>query len=188
MVFYTVFASLIFLNDLLKLNDDTTLMNTLEDYLRIIKDEGFEIVSKIDFINDYESHDKESLFIAWHKDGILLVFDTYRGKDINGGHFYYNWKPNPDEKEWFYYTSSGCFNKDLKTYIGSHDAREALRFHINQLREHGTFLSQWIERPFIWLLHFMDTRGDKYDYPAINEARISVLPDHVKKAITPKGT
>ena len=113
-----------------------------------------------------------------------MCFDTYHTKDVNSGHIYYNWAPNLTDKEWFNYTSSGKLHKDKDVYIGSHDAREALRYHITMLREHGTFINPWIERPFLWLLHYADTKGE-YDYEAINKARIDCLPDYVKQAISP---
>ena len=62
-------------NKLLDLNDDTKLSNDLDNYLRIVKDEGFEIIYKEDFLSNH--NDKESLFIMWNdKEGILLCFDT----------------------------------------------------------------------------------------------------------------
>lgn len=56
----------------------------------------------------------ERFYVYFHpKLAILLKFDTYGGSSINGGHFYYNWSPNPNINRGNY-TSSGTFisNRD----------------------------------------------------------------------------
>ena len=58
-------------------------------------------------------------------------------------------------------------------------------FNLGRLAKHGTFVSPWVERPFLWLLNYMDTKTEGYDYKAINEARIAKLPEHVRTCITP---
>jgi len=176
-------------NELLDLNDDTKLSNELDNYLRIVKDEGFDIILKEDFLG-YDNF-TESLFVLWNnKDGVLLCFDTYRTKDVNGGHFYYNWKPDRSNKDWYSLTSSGHLGEN-DTYIGHHDCREALRLHLSDLRENGTFVKPWIEQPFLWLLHYGDTHDSsygnkKYDYEKINASRIAKFPKNVRRYISGK--
>jgi hypothetical protein len=65
------------------------------------------------------------------------------------------------------------------------DCREAIRYYLGKMRETGTFLPVWENRPFLWLLHYMDTKDEGYDYKAITASRIAQLPEHVRNAITP---
>jgi hypothetical protein len=151
----------------------------LPEYQQIIAEEGFELVQKMDI-----PETPDQFFVYWHPDGILLVFDTYYGDSVNVGKFYYNVKPTDPKAFWSSrVTSSGGFREGV--WVGDHDCREALRHNIQKLRENGEFLSIWVECPFLWLLHYQDTKIPGYDYKAINEARIALLPEHVRKAITP---
>lgn len=229
--------------------DDTTSYNSLEDYIRIITEEGFVKVLELPFIGDgWGDPVNETLFVFWNPDGILLSFDTYGGnKSVNGSTFRYNWVTNseglrqeatssggmarhddsgdyasmwdivegkvaishaiPEElaasaphyddyPKWdeFHTLSEKWADKckayfeedgnDAKViYVGNHDGREALRLHIRQLRKHGSFLPQWVSCDFLWLLHYMDTKRDDYDYKAINKERVAMLPKHIQKAI-----
>ncbi|MFA5994289.1 MAG: hypothetical protein WC823_04995 [Parcubacteria group bacterium] len=170
----------------LKKMDDTVFSNKLSNYLRIIQEEGFQILLTLPF-SDKEGCE-EKYYICFHKeDGILLSFDTYGGDSINGGHFYYNWQPsNNDPKNGYKVLSSGGYRKDGAEFIwaGHHDCRETLRLHIYDLRKNGKFVTPWIEQPFIWLLHYMDTKNPSYDYKAINKERLAMLPPEVLQSIT----
>lgn len=170
-------------NEFLDLNDDTKLCNKLDNYLRICKEEGFEIILKEDFLDSDNS--PESLYFLWNnQDAILLCFDTYQTHDLNGGHFYYNWKPNKSNKDWFSFVSSGKLN-DNDIWIGNHDCREALRLHLSDLRENGTFVKPWVEQPFLWFLNYMDTKAGygNYDYDKINIERFNKFSENVKQII-----
>jgi hypothetical protein len=74
-----------------------------------------------------------------------------------------------------------------KVWVGDHDCREAVKMNITNMIDNGTFLTKWKERPFMWLLHYMDTKVEGYDYKQIIEDRIAMLPDHVREAITPNS-
>lgn len=92
----------------LRFSDDTVMLNDLERYLRIAHEEGFEKVLEVPFASPHHATE-EKLFFFWHPDGILLRFDTWDAIRVNGGNFYYNWKPFPG---WFeagqpHVTSSG---------------------------------------------------------------------------------
>ncbi len=166
--------------------DDTHYLTTLTEYLRIAKEEEFEIVLEVPFLG-YD-HKQESLFVLFNKaDGILLCFDTYGGKKVNGGHFYYNWIPNGSWREASCFTSSGGFHEidGHLIWSGDHDCREALRAHLAGLRDHGKFVTPWKDQPFLWLLHYMDTKVEGYDHKAITESRIGQFPDEIKNAIRP---
>lgn len=179
---------------------DTGLLNTVEHYLSIARQEGFEVVLALPF----DGRDtQETLYVLFHKsDCILLCFDTYGGKSVNGGHFYYNWEPNAaevaraGERTWYFecLSSGGWVNTADGSCIweGYHDCRKALRYHLRQLRAMGAFVSPWKVRPSLWLLHYMDTDREERDYKvrlaqhdAITAERIGMLPEYVQKAITP---
>lgn len=68
-------------------------------------------------------------------------------------------------------------------WSGHHDCREALKFNINRLSENGTFVKKWKEQPFLWLLHHEDSKREGYDYKAINEEKIKMLPEDVQELI-----
>lgn len=161
---------------------DSKFSEPLSSYMEIIAAEGFKVVYRANVGCKEEGHEGDDLIIAWHPDGILLCFDTYR-KSVNGGKFYYNWKRTDGKAAWEYdhVTSSGGMKGDV--WVGDHDCREAIRFNISQLRAHGKFLNPWVSKPFLWLLSYMDTKDKDYDYKAINAKRIALLPDYVQTAI-----
>jgi hypothetical protein len=135
----------------------------------------------------------ETLQVWWYAEkGILLCFDTYGGDSVNGGKFYYNIKlPESPRVPWSVTSSGGSREDPVGGYIwvGDHDCREGVRFHIDQLAEHGKFVTPWIEQPFLWLLHYMDTKDKKpgcINYKEVNRQRIAMLPQDVQDAI--RGT
>jgi hypothetical protein len=70
-------------------------------------------------------------------------------------------------------------------FAGDIDCRVGVKFQINELERTGTFLSPWLKRSHLWLLHHDDTAASRYDYQKINEERIDMLPSFVREAITP---
>jgi hypothetical protein len=171
---------------------DTNYGDTLESYMQKAKEVGFEIVLNFPFKSiPYDDNDpvrNEAFYVLWEaKRGILLVFDTYYGNRVNGGNFYYNIKPK-DINNFFgsRVTSSGGFRDGI--WVGHHDCREGLKFHIQQLEKYGDFVNPWIEQPFLWLLHYSDTESGygTYDHREINQQRINLLPTAVQEAIKGK--
>lgn len=168
-------------HDTLKARGDTVFRNTIKEYVQIIEAYGFEQVLVVPFTSNYAEN--EALFVYAHKSkGLLLVFDTYHGETVNGGRVYYNWVPNEGEKMYNLVSSGGSYND---VWAGNHDCREALIFNLTNLDKHGKLLSRWTHRPFLWLLHYMDTRNKDYNYEKINAERIGMLPDWVQTMITP---
>lgn len=159
---------------------DSTLSMDMEPYRQVIREEGFTLALHLPFQGEKQT--QEEFEVWFHTDGLLLVMDSFEGCR-NSAKVYYNWKPNPDI-QYHKYTSSGSISRvDQTVWIGDHDAREAIRFKLFNLRKHGTFLSQWIENPFLWLLHHRDTKQAGYDYKKINSERLAMLPDQVRIAI-----
>lgn len=187
---------------------DTSMRSKLADYLRIAKSAGFEMVLEHDIVvpaefkKSYEGEKVNRHYIMWHPEySILLNFDSYNGnKSINGGSFYYAWRPkDPAARgEWRDCLSSGGMcqdpqDEDANVWVGSHDCREALRFNIMELAKHGTFLKQWPKYPHLWLMHYGDQRlpeeleknhkAQSGHWDKVNRGYASRLPEHVQKAI-----
>ena len=159
----------------LRAQNDSVFSNKLDRYLEIIAAEGFYKVYETDIPGT-----PDRLFMFWHDDGILLKFDTYWGDSVNGGKFWYNWKPK-EGADFNVLSSHGPLANGIVD--GDHDCREAIRYHLRRLREEGQFVNPWVRRPFLWLLHYQDTKDKNYDYRAITNARIAELPEHVQKSI-----
>ena len=83
-------------------------------------------------------------------------------------------------KDWCDKVSDYINNNNLiRIWQGSHDCREAIKFNISQLSENGEFIKKWPKTPFLWLLHYMDTKTDGYDHKKITEGRLNKLPKYV---------
>jgi hypothetical protein len=173
--------------------DDTLFSNTVERYLRIAHARGFETVLCIPFqgnaYNDAPAPE-ELLYVLAHRDGLLLVFDTFHTTNVNGAKVHYNWRPHGTVNDAYHLTSSGGWHNydadtQTGTWVGDHDAREALCYRLDRLRDAGDFLNPWAKTPWLWLLHYMDTKVKGYDYAEINATRIRLLPQWVRDMITP---
>ena len=165
----------------------------LIDFVGILIYDGFKCIYEEEFIDPgWESSPKtERLNIYWHdRDGLLVVFDTYWGqKSVNSAKLYYNYKPI-DGKVFceLGLGQSGCFHDRTINgiWIGSYDAREALKFHIDNLRTYGDFIVPWVQTDFLWFLNFMDTKDEKYDYVKINKRKLVKIDSKIRnKFITP---
>lgn len=177
---------------LLKFTKDTYYGSTLEEYLTVVKDLGFEKILETPIPEDKKFNSNgDYYYIYWRADGIILSFDTYRGnKVVNSGNFYYNLKPKndpftKDSTDYWNLKYSGQWKEINGAYylIASNDCREGLRHYISRLESLGGFVNPWIASPFIWFLHYMDTKDKKYDYNKINSERIALLPEYVQKCI-----
>lgn len=162
---------------------DTTLTNKLDRYQKIIESYGFEQVLADKFTS--RSGDEETFFIYAHRKGLILSFDTFSGTRVNGGEVYYNWRPLVPIKEAWQCTSSGGYygSDEDPIWAGNHDCRESLIHNLNKLNNRGEFLASWIKEPFLWFVHYQESKEPEYDYEAITNARIERLPDWVKGII-----
>lgn len=122
----------------------------------------------------------ETYVILWHPEGILATCESY-GTRRNAAKIYYNYRHQSGGYPGAV-ASGGGMNDGV--WIGDHDAREGIRHNLDALRSEGAFLSDWVERPFLWLLNYSETKGD-YDYAAINAAKIARLPEPVRRSISP---
>ncbi len=127
---------------------DTHFAMSLDKYIEVIESAGFVLAKRFEF-------ERDDYYIYW-KDGLLLAFDSYGRKSVNGGNIYYNWRRNDDVSltETFRLMSSGCWSEDRKVWVGDHDCREALLFNMNRLVLRGKFLPKWQYKPSLWLIHY----------------------------------
>ncbi len=142
--------------------NDTYWAMPLKEYIRAIKLEGFKQVLALPFIGKSKGEPdlNEILYIFWKaSEGLLLKFDTFRG-NLNGGTCYFNLEVPIETRIPGGY--SGCWRDGA--LIADIDCREALRFKLNQFREVGKFLPVWIERPYMNLYHYMDTKDENGEY------------------------
>ena len=180
---------------------DTTMSSTLVRYLEIIEANGFVQALADPFVGPAIGHhdeDKEETYFVYARpDGLLLAFDTYGGKHVNGGKVWYNWMPESWDPFPYSLTSSGCREtaifegSEVKFYSGDHDCREALIHNMTRLEENGRFLSPWPKSPRLWLASYADWKVDSgRRYPdstkyveQITSDRISRLPAWVQEMI-----
>ena len=165
------------------------------DMITMILKEGFVEIYKKDFIDNQYPDDEdgertESHFVFFNaNDGILITLESYHNA-VNNAKMYYNIELN-DDADRSCTSSGGYVGKNAQggynTFSGGHDIREGFRYHLNRLRANGKFLAKWVERPFLWLLTYMETKSGygKYDYEDINESVIIQFPQNVIDAITP---
>lgn len=177
---------------LLKQAGDTAFSMSGEEYAANIEAFGFVEVYSEPFTADrYGKTFEDVLKVYWHPWGLLLRFDTYNGQR-NGGNVYYNWKPY-DGADWHSCVSSGSFaDADGECiWVGYHDCREALRYNMRQLREHGELLPVWKYRPrTLWITHYADRDicvGKPAEYERLTQDRLAKLPTHVQQAILFNG-
>src|SRR5574337_60376 len=80
-------------------HDDTTFVTSVDRYIRIAEDEGFKKILDEPIPAEVAAHAGDRHLVFWHPDGLLLHFDTYGG-DVNGGKFYFNWRPTDPKSGW----------------------------------------------------------------------------------------
>jgi len=169
--------------------NDTTLNMKTEDYIICIQSIGFKRVLEIPFHTLHCGKERDDTFyLFWHDDGLLLRMDTFSG-NRNTADIYFNYSPNDQTRLWDGIDGcSGGFSGEEGKYffVGSIDAREALKYKLQKIRAQGKFLNPWKKCGFLWLIHYGDTNGKKYgeyDYDAINQERIVMLPKEIQAAI-----
>jgi len=169
--------------------NDTTFSMKTEDYIARIQEIGFKKVLELPFHIVHCGKERDDTFyIFWHKDGLVLCMDTYNG-DRGSANIYFNYEPNDQRKigEGLDHVSGGFNGEEGKYFFaGNIDVREGIKHHLETIRTHGKFLNPWKKQDFLWFLHYGDTNGkeyDGYDYKAINQERIAMLPKEIQEAI-----
>lgn len=190
--------------DMANKTNDVSFDCTTSQWLKVVEDLGFsKIYDEIIPARAYDTQDGDDRFlIFWRKDGLLLKAETYGVVRINSANLYYNWTPNSIDSTYIAGHNGGCpmrhymirANEEYRTGVrnvypqsGSVDARDFIRFKINQIKKAGSLMPKWEERPFLWLVNWAEKENEKYDYNEINDRKISQLPAHVRCAITPKS-
>ena len=164
---------------LLRESRDTCMNNNLGQQLEAIEGIGFKLLHCADIPG---TEDKWRMF--W-RNGVLLFCDSYSGeKSLNSGHAYFNYCGPRDVLK----CSNGPAGEidGQIVWSGGIDVREGLKHRLDAMTESGKILSDWVKAPFLWLLHYKDTKQSSYDYKSINEERIALLPEEVQRAIRGK--
>lgn len=171
---------------LLRENRDSFFRMTFAELLALYADLGFEEVYREWFTG---SGGEETYVILWHPDGLLAHAESYNGTSMNSTKVLYNYQHKDVYFGWPL-KSSGSYEGDV--WIGDHDAREGIRHSLDAMRDEGEFLPVWIKRPWLSLCNYAesksvygDWREDMERRNAITELKISLLPEHVRAAITP---
>jgi hypothetical protein len=176
-------------NEHLQKIGDSCHLSPFDDMIALVESEGFVQIYETCFVDDlHDGHEHTERFLVFFKadEGIIITLESYRGR-VNGANMYYNIDLKPDGyNNGCTYSGHFFFNPDgtYSVYIGLHDIREGFRYKLNTLRSNGKFLAKWIERPFLWFLTYMDTKGS-YDYKAMNANVIAQFPQNVIDAISP---
>lgn len=171
---------------------------TITEVLQHFEACGFEKVLEIPFVGHNERTD--TFYVYFHtRLGILLTFDTIGGERLNGGHYYYQWRPAHGVDHYPSLQSGGWKEVDGEwIWAGFGDCREGMIWRINELANQGIFITPWIKHDGIFrpnFVHYGDhskesdinwDEGYKAYCKACKEKapeRMNMLPDYVKEAI-----
>jgi len=169
----------------LKANQDTYRSMRYLDFINTVMFEGFRPVYNESFsAKDYGGKSVTEVLLAFYHEakGILLVAESFGGTMINSAEMYYNWVPNQMDSEWIRAISSGEFEKTKVVWAGKHDIKEALKYKMDLLHRKGFFTPQWVKRPHVWLVNYVEANTTK-EYEKINQKKMSTFPEAVRKAI-----
>lgn len=170
----------------LEANHDTHFNMSLDAYLNVIHDMGFELAASFDMQHKSYGGElrDEKLYVYGHRGhGIVLKFDSYSWGDgvvnVNGGNWYAAFRP--ESRDNLYgraHLSSGGWESESEPkwrtdpryeesgepndlfWFGHWDCREGMRAHITSLLQNGKLFPQWpkLRKPYLPIF----TSG--YDY------------------------
>ena len=156
---------------LLEAAGDTHMSQPYGDVLAIYMEQGFEEVSHESWAIEH-SDPQEDQTVLWNEEeGLLAVVNSYRGKS-NGSKVYFNWRPTDQDNAYAAATEVGrlsggfarvAYDRGDKIWTGDFDARDGLVSTLDEMRESGTFLPQWSERPHMWLVNPAEERASGLD-------------------------
>jgi hypothetical protein len=159
-----------------------------DEYCAVAEGAGFERVYTQQFKSDQGY--PEQFRVYWNPLGFLLSVESYSWESgrssVNSAKIYYNIRVERDSMSDFRsHTSSGgweVWDDDTNEYIwgGSHDTRNALLYHVEQLSKAGGVMPQWHSLFHIWLLNYSETKVPGWDSDAINRAKIEQFPQELR--------
>jgi hypothetical protein len=168
--------------ELLKTNKDSYYGMEFAEFVVLMDSMGFKSVASGSIPNT-----EDEWFIDW-KGGILVVYDSFRGS-LNGAKAFFNYLPASDNSYRGGFSGGtaveGPGGKNV--WCGNFDAREGFKHRLDNYRDTGIFMKKWIRQPFLWLLHYGDTKVAGYDFNEINQQRIAMFPAEVQEAICGEG-
>lgn len=174
------------MRDELALRDDTHYHISFADTVRILIDLGFEEVYSREYAG---SGVTETQSFFWRQ-GVLAVMTSYNAVTLNSGKIYYNWEPKEGTNAWEFTSSGGLdldsHNAGRYVWVGNHDLREALRHNMDRLESNGTFLSSWVDKPFLWFLTHPEEKSE-VSSTVINASVEAELPAFVVDAMNGVG-
>lgn len=162
---------------------------TFAETITIVEAQGFQLLATIPFKgkpwDETEEPSAEEMRIYWNPElSALLTMESFRTDSLNMGKVYFAWKANDQNKFFPVGCSGGCeCENGVYVFVGDYDIREAFVYKLTQMKETGEFVKKWPKAPFMWLLHWMDTKEEGYDYKAINRERYALLPAEVREAM-----
>lgn len=162
---------------------DTTFSMDTQSYIDVLEANGYVLLSSDTVsVQQYDDPPRdESWYILAHPNGLILYFDTHHGQR-NAAKVCYVWRPAADIENRWECTSSGHMTGNL--WIGDHDAREAVIFNMERLRQNGKLLKSCPEQRKPWFISYWETPKDydtSFDYHAISQAKIDSLPRKYQK-------
>ncbi len=167
--------------ELLKANEDSYYGMEFAEFVVLMDSMGFKSVA-----SGFIPNSEDEWFIDW-KDGILVVYDSFRGS-LNGAKAFFNYLPASDNSYRGGFSGTAVEGPNGKNvWCGDFDAREGFKHRLDNYRDTGIFMKKWIRQPFLWLLHYGDTKVAGYDFDEINQQRIAMFPTEVQEAICGEG-
>lgn len=160
---------------------DTNQGMTLEEYIDIVKEQGFEIVFEEEFFRPKE-HSwrfvREKLIVLANKsNGFLLVIDSKR-RIVRQARLYFNLLV-VDSSQFPYLPFRGGMRRIVEGEVlaGSLDVVKGCKYWLNILNSIGKPITPWVFDPKLCIMHYMDTE------PHESTMRLRSLPSEVQKMI-----
>lgn len=171
----------------LKSIGDTHFGTTWIDFIEIAKEYGFKsgYCKKFTGTSWSDKGVEEEEIIFFHEEkGLILHAESYNAKTVNSAKVYGEVKIGDELEENQWKALNGCSNgsNGNGTMYFEVDVREGFRFHLDALSESFKFSKIWSKVPFLWLLNYMDTKG-QYNYEDINKKKINDSTPEVHKII-----
>lgn len=177
---------------LAEITDDTT-GDSLEHYLKVAKELGFEVVGNWDFVGrEYPPEPvlQEKLFLLWHRDKYSsLEIETYAAHRVNKATLRYAWQPPEGFSGLPGWICSGGMRDGI--WCGYHHADKFLRNIWKEINETGE-LVPWPEFPFMQLVGYSEClytnrKGSAFDSvkhtKQLTAQRLETVPGYVREGM-----